>query len=123
MMVAVLSVEQSWSVRRVDEWHLVSDTYDGVLEQDVRFDRRWPGRRIVSLEDGSRVDPGVNPVCMPLAEWQAGFARIVCADGMIVSMSDDMVGVGHVWPWRVQALNGTMLVLFESDVQRVIMPS
>ena len=73
--------------------------------------------------NGIRVDPGVNPVCMPLAEWQSGFARIVCADGMIVSMSDDMVGVGHVWPWRVQALNGTMLVLFESDVQRVIMPS
>ena len=30
MMVAVMSVEQAWSVRRVDEWHLVSDTYDGV---------------------------------------------------------------------------------------------
>lgn len=122
--MGVMSVEQAWRVRLVDEWHLVSDTYDGVLEQDVRFDRRWPGRRrIVSLEDGSRVDPGVNPVCMPLAEWQAGFARIVCADGMIVSTSDDMVGVGHVWPWRVRALNGTMLVLFESDVRRIIMPS
>lgn len=67
--MGVMSVEQAWRVRLVDEWHLVSDTYDGVLEQDVRFDRRWPGRRrIASLEDGSRIDPGVNPVCMPLAE-------------------------------------------------------
>lgn len=60
---------------------------------------------------------------MPLAEWQAGFVRIVCADGMIVSIPAGMIGVGHVWPWRVQALNGTMLVLFESDVRRIIMPS
>lgn len=56
--MSVMSVEQAWGVRQVDEWHLVTDTYDGVLEQDVRFDRHRLGRRIVSLEDGSRVDPG-----------------------------------------------------------------